>query len=100
MRRRGALDALAPTIDRGAEAERERRALIQSVEEKKAARNANAQEVGKRKKAKENADDLIAQGRVLGDEIAGFEQKLTAVEAELQRIVLEIPNINLEQVPK
>src|SRR6202012_5515855 len=59
MRRRGALDALAPIIDRGAEAERERRTLIQSVEEKKAARNANAQDVAKRKKAKENADDLI-----------------------------------------
>jgi seryl-tRNA synthetase len=100
MRRRGALDTLAPTIDRGADAERERRALIQSVEEKKAARNTNAQEVAKRKKAKESADDLIAQGRALGDEIGALEKKLTAVEAELQRIVLEIPNVNLERVPE
>src|SRR3954467_7300463 len=99
MRRRGALDALAPIIDRGATAERERRTLIQSVEEKKAARNTNAQEVAKRKKAKESADDLIAQGRALGEEIGALEHKLTAVEAELQRIVLEIPNVNLEKVP-
>jgi seryl-tRNA synthetase len=99
MRRRGALDALAPTIDRGAAAERERRTLIQSVEEKKAARNTNAQEVAKRKKAKESADDLIAQGRALGDEIGSLEQQLSVVEAELQRILLEIPNVNLEKVP-
>lgn len=99
MRRRGALDTLAPIIDRGAEAERERRALIQAVEEKKAARNSNAQEVAKRKKAKENADDLIAQGRALGEEIGVLEQQLAAVESELQRIVLEIPNVTLERVP-
>jgi seryl-tRNA synthetase len=100
MRRRGALDTLAPIIDRGAEAERERRALIQAVEEKKAARNTNAQEVAKRKKAKENADDLIAQGRTLGDEIGALEQQLTGVEAELRQIVLEIPNVTLERVPE
>src|SRR5437763_128787 len=99
MRRRGALDTLAPVIDRGAAAERERRTLIQAVEEKKAARNANAQEVAKRKKAKEDADELIAQGRALGDEIATIERDLGAVEAELQRLLLEIPNVNLPNVP-
>ena len=100
MRRRGALETLAPTIDRGAAAERERRALIQSVEEKKAARNANSQEVAKRKKAKEDADDLIAQGRVLGEEIAAMERDLAAVEAELGRVVLEVPNLTLPEVPE
>src|ERR1700750_1133010 len=100
MRRRGALDTLAPVIDRGAAAERERRTLIQAVEEKKAARNANAQEVAKRKKAKEDADDLIANGKQLGEEIAGYERDLAAVEAELSRIVMEIPNVNLPEVPE
>jgi seryl-tRNA synthetase len=100
MRRRGALETLAPIIDRGAAAERERRTLIQSVEEKKAARNTNAQEVAKRKKAKEDADDLIAQGRALGEDIARMEKELAAVEEELKRTVLEIPNINLPDVPE
>src|SRR6185437_6173693 len=93
------LQVLGPVIDRGVEAERERRALIQAVEERKAARNANAQEVAKRKKAKENADDLIAHGRALGDEIATLERELAAVEDELQRTLLEIPNITLPNVP-
>jgi len=99
MRRRGALDTLSPTIDRAVEMERDRRTLIQAVEERKAARNASTQEVARRKKAKENADDLIAQGRALGDEIAKLETELAAVETELDRIVLEIPNITLPNVP-
>ena len=99
LRRRGALDGLAAIVDRGVDAERERRALIQAVEERKAARNANAQEVAKRKKAKEDADDLIAQGRALGGEIEKLEQELAVVEAQLQRTVLEIPNITLPTVP-
>ncbi len=100
LRRRGALDALAPVLDRGVSLEKERRTLIQAVEERKAARNANAQEVAKRKKAKEDADELIAQGRALGDEIGRLEGELGGVEAELQRLLLEIPNITLPAVPE
>ena len=47
MRRRGVFDALAPVIDRGEELDRERRRLIQAVEERKAQRNASAQEVAR-----------------------------------------------------
>lgn len=100
LRRRGALDALAPVVDRGIELERERRTLIQAAEERKAARNANAQEVAKRKRAKEPADELIAQGKALGDEIARLERELSAVESQLQRTLLEIPNLPLPQVPE
>ncbi|MDB4876020.1 MAG: Seryl-tRNA synthetase [Gemmatimonadetes bacterium] len=99
MRRRGALDTLAPAIDRGVELERERRTLIQATDERKALRNANAQEVAKRKRAKEDADELIARGRELGDEIAKLEHELVAVEAALQRALLEIPNVPLPEVP-
>jgi seryl-tRNA synthetase len=99
MRRRGVLDALAPIIDRGQDAERERRTLIQAVEERKAQRNAIAQDVAKRKRAKEDADDLIAQGRALGDEISQLEGELAAVETELNRALLEIPNLTLPEVP-
>jgi seryl-tRNA synthetase len=99
LRRRGALDTLAPVVDRGHELDRARRTGIQAVEERKAARNANAQEVAKRKRAKESADDLIAQGRSLGDEIATLERELASAELELQRLLLEIPNVTLPDVP-
>jgi seryl-tRNA synthetase len=99
MRRRGILDTIGPFIDRGEELDRERRRLIQAVEERKAQRNASAQEVAKRKRAKEDADDLIAIGRALGDEIAQFERELATVEDELHRVLLEIPNVTLRHVP-
>lgn len=99
LRRRGVLDALAPVLERGQELERDRRSLIQAVEERKALRNVNAQEVAKRKRAKEEADELIAQGRALGDEIANLERELATTESELQRTLYEIPNVNLPDVP-
>src|SRR2546427_1742121 len=86
MRRRGMLDTVGPVIDRGETLERERRTLIQAADERKAGRNANAQEVARRKRAGENADDLIAQGRALGDEITRLEQELAQTEAALQKV--------------
>ncbi len=99
MERRGKLDTLAPAIDRGVALDVERRAMIQAVEERKAARNANAQEVARRKKAREDADALIATGRSLGDEISRLEGELSLAERELQQLLLEFPNITLDEVP-
>ncbi len=100
VRRRGAADALLPVIARGEALDRERRALIAAVEEKKAARNVTSQEVARRKRAGEDAADLIAEGRALGDAIAITEVGLVEVEAALQRLLLEIPNVPLADVPE
>jgi len=97
--RRGALDALQPTLARAEELERHRRTLIQAAEERKAARNASSQEVAQRKKKGEDAADLIARGRELGAEIARLESELSAAEEELRTIVLVIPNPTLAEVP-
>lgn len=99
MRRRQKLDELSPQIDRGVALELERRTVIQAVEERKAARNANSQEVARRKKAGESADELIASGRQLGDEIQRLETELAAAEAELRDILLTVPNATLPDVP-
>ncbi len=100
MRRRGKLDTLGPVIDRAVELDRDRRLTIQAVEERKAARNASSQEVARRKKAGQDAADLVAQGRTLGEEIGRLERELAAAEAELQSILLEIPNVTLPEVPE
>src|SRR5687767_540928 len=99
MRRRQKLDDLGPLLDRGVALELERRTVIQAVEERKAARNANSQEVARRKKAGEQADDLIASGRLLGDEIQRLENELAAAESELRDILLSVPNVTLPDVP-
>jgi seryl-tRNA synthetase len=99
MRRRGKLDALAPFIDKAQQVDSDRRALIQAVEERKASRNSITQEVAKRKRSGENADELLAQSRALGDEISKLETDLAGLEAELEKAMLELPNITLTDVP-
>ncbi|MCY7380878.1 MAG: hypothetical protein LH467_16270 [Gemmatimonadaceae bacterium] len=99
MRRRGALDSLAPQLDRCEVLERERRLRIQTVEERKAARNVSSQEVARRKKAGEPADDLILRGRAESEAIGKLEGELAAIEDELTGILAEVPNITLADVP-
>ena len=99
MRRREKLDQIGPLLDRAEALDRDRRTSIQAVEERKAARNAATQEVARRKKAKQNADDLVARSRALGEEISRLESELATSESELERILLEIPNIPLPEVP-
>lgn len=97
--RRGALESLAPVLQRAETLERDRRTMIQAVEERKAARNVTSQEVATRKRNKEDASELITRGRELGEEIAKLEGELGGIEEELQRILLEIPNITLPDAP-
>ena len=99
MARRGKLDALGALIDRAEALDKSRRAAIQAVEEKKAQRNAASQEVARLKKAKENADALVASTRALGDEISRLEHDLAATQSELDGILLEIPQVTLPDVP-
>lgn len=99
MERRGKLDVYGAAIDHGAALEAERRVMIQAVEERKAARNANSQEVARRKRAGDDAATLIVQGRELGDEIQRLEGELARVEAELRDILLGLPNLPLDEVP-
>ena len=99
LRRRGALDALSPTIDRAIALDKSRRETIQAVEERKAARNAVSQQVGERKRAGQSADALQQQSRALGDEIARLDRELAETESQLSSILLEIPNITLDDVP-
>ncbi len=100
MRRRGKLDALAPFIDRAAELDTERRATIQVLEERKAARNSLTQDVAKRKRAGENADEQLIESRNLGEEISRLEGELAMVEKDLESSMLEIPNVTLDDVPE
>ncbi|HEV8408960.1 MAG TPA: serine--tRNA ligase [Gemmatimonadaceae bacterium] len=100
VRRRGSLDAHGPVIDRAERLDRERRATIQAVEERKAARNAASQEVARKKKAGENADELMASARAIGAEIARLEAELEASQGAFDTILMELPNVTLPEVPE
>ncbi len=98
MRRRGKLESLGPAIDRAEQLEAERRATIQAVEERKSARNVATREVSQLKKAGQDASAQQKQSRELGEEIARLETELAVAEGALNQILLEIPNITLEDV--
>jgi seryl-tRNA synthetase len=100
MRRRGKLEVLGPLIDEAERLDRARREAIQRVEEQKAQRNKISQEVGRAKKAGENADALQAEARALGESIAALEAEQTAAESRLTEILMGIPNVTLADVPQ
>ncbi len=100
MRRRGALEALGPQLQRVETLDRERRLSIQAVEERKAGRNAASTEVARRRKSGEESTELMTHSRELGEEIARLEQELGEVEREVGRLLLGLPNVTLADVPE
>ena len=99
MARRGALEQITPVLDRAVTLDVERRALIQAVEERKAARNEATQEVARLRRSGADAEDVMARSRLLGEEISRLERELADAEGALNAMVLEIPNITLPDVP-
>ena len=99
MRRRGKFDVFGPRIDEAEQLDRARRDAIQRVEEQKAQRNKISHEVGRAKKAGENADALQSEARTLGESIAALAAEQTAAESRLNEILMGIPNIPLADVP-
>ncbi len=100
LRRRGTLEAFAPLIDEAEALDRVRRRTITQVEDRKAQRNKVTQEVGRLKKAGEDAAALMTQARGIGDAIAADEAELAVTEARLTEILLGIPNLTLDDVPE
>ena len=99
MRRRGVLGALGAQLERAEALDGEWLLLTQALQERNAARNTSSQEVARRKRAGESADDLIAHGRALGEEIARIAAELATAKQGLDQIMLELPNITLPDVP-
>ncbi|MEC0244746.1 serine--tRNA ligase [Paenibacillus chitinolyticus] len=86
-------------VTRIAELDVKRRELLQEVEQLKNRRNTVSQEVAMRKKAKEDADDLIAEMKGVGDRIKELDEELRTLEVELNHLLLSIPNVPHESVP-
>ncbi|SEO47237.1 serine--tRNA ligase [Propionispora vibrioides] len=90
--------ASAMNLDQFIVLERERRELLSEVESLKNKRNVVSQEISKLKKAKENADELVAEMRAVGDRIAVLDGQVKQVESAISDIVMNIPNVPHQSV--
>ena len=86
-------------LDKFVGLDEKRRELIAKVEVLKAERNEVSQKVAEMKRNKENADDVIARMREVGDEIKTLDEELHQVEEDLNYVIMRIPNIPHESVP-
>jgi seryl-tRNA synthetase len=76
-----------------------RRELLQESETLKNRRNTVSQEVAKRKKANEDADNLITEMRDVSDRIKLLDDEIRVYEEQLDTVLLSIPNIPHASVP-
>lgn len=87
------------TVDEILEADKERRKLLVTVEELKAKRNKVSQEVGRLKKAGENADDIVAEMKQASEDIKQLDEQLRSVDEKLKELLLWVPNLPHSSVP-
>lgn len=101
LARRGNPEPLG-MVDRVVELDEERRRLITEVDGLRARRNEVSPQVAALKKEgrHDEAERLIGEMRAVGDQIAEREARLGELEDEIQRLLLNIPNMTLDEVPE
>jgi len=87
------------TVDDILSLDKKRRELLQKAEELKAKSNKVSKEVGRLKKAGENADDIIAEMKQVSDDIKNLDDQVRKVEEELNELLMWVPNLPHESVP-
>jgi seryl-tRNA synthetase len=88
-------------LDRFSHLETERRSNIRQVDELKAVRNRESQEIGTLMKAgkKEEAESRRQEVRRIGEEIAERETALNAIKGVLNDLMIGLPNLPHDSVP-
>jgi seryl-tRNA synthetase len=97
LQRRGA--STSP-LDEFLAVEERRRRLTTDVETMRAERKRASEAIGAVKKAGGDASTEMAATRELGERIKTLEVELTAVEAKLHDLLLNIPNLVFDDVPE
>ena len=79
--------------------DKERRELITATEQLKAQRNKASDEIARLKKAKQNADSLIAEMKQVSERIKQSDERISALDAKQREFLLTIPNLLHPSVP-
>jgi len=79
--------------------DQERRERITAAERLKAERNKAGEEIARRKKAGEDASELLAQMKRVSDEIKTADERTTVLDTQLADFMLTVPNRPHTSVP-
>ncbi len=79
--------------------DKERRELITSTEQLKAQRNKASDEIARLKKAKQNADALIAEMKQVSERIKTADERIAQLDSTQRAFLLTIPNVPHFSVP-
>jgi len=79
--------------------EKDRRDISTTLDDMRAKRNADSKNIGSIRKSGGDASELEREMRSLGDEIQSGEVKLREIEAEVDQLLLNIPNLPTDSTP-
>ncbi|KQT34174.1 serine--tRNA ligase [Methylophilus sp. Leaf414] len=79
--------------------EAERKTIQTNTENLQAKRNAASKQIGIAKSKGEDASAILAEVAGLGDELKAAEAQLNEIQANLQALMLNVPNLPHESVP-
>lgn len=79
--------------------EEQRKSLQVDTEMLRNERNSSAKRIGKAKAQGEDVEPLLAAVKDLGDRLDASESRLQAVQADLHKIELDLPNLMHDEVP-
>ena len=80
--------------------DRKRRELITATEQRKAERNRASEEIARRKRAGEKADDLLAEMKAASEEIKRGDEEIARLDPQVQDFMLSMPNLPHPSVPQ
>ena len=86
-------------VDRIIKLDVDRREIITELDQLRATVNSASQEVGKRRRAGEDATALMEEVRASKERVKSLEEGLQGLESELRDALLTIPNLPAESVP-
>lgn len=87
------------SLDEFLELDEKRRKKLYEVEQLKNKRNVVSEEIGRLKKAGQDAEDMVLEMRQVSQSIKNMDEKIKQIEEKLHEILLTIPNIPHETVP-
>ncbi|MDR3240853.1 MAG: serine--tRNA ligase [Lactobacillaceae bacterium] len=76
-----------------------RRELLVQTEELKAKRNVVSDQIGLKKRAKEDASDVIAEMQAVGAQIKSLDEEVAQIDEELTNQALHFPNLPNPGIP-